>query len=204
MYSTLLIDFDGVIRDWPKEYEALEVEHCLPSGSIMSVAFERQRLHSVVTGKVTDEAWRADIVTELNRLHPGGSAAAAIAAWSESAGSLNAEVLAVVAEARTRAQVVLITNGTNRLSRDLSRLGLSKTFDKIINSCEVGFAKPDAAIFRYALAAAGSEPHSTLFVDDSKSHIAGAISFGITSHHYRGVAGLAQFLAQHGLGQNAA
>lgn len=203
MQPTLLVDFDGVIRDWPKAYDALEVEHRLPVGSIMAVAFERQRLQRVVTGRVSDDLWRQEVAEELGRLHPGASAAEAVAAWSESAGTLNAEVLAAVAGARSKCQLVLITNGTSRLPRDLTRLGLDQTFDKVINSSEIGFAKPDVEMFRHALALAGSEPHSTFFVDDSKSHVLGAMSLGITSHHYVGVAGLAEFLARHGLAKSA-
>lgn len=204
MRTTLLIDLDGVLRRWPTEYKALEAQSLLPEGAIMRAAFERNRLDRVVTGKISDAAWRREIAQELSQRYPGSSALAAIEKWSESTGEINSEVLDLTKKVRPRCQVVLITNGTDRLHDDLYKLGLSSSFDSIVNSSEVGFAKPSPEIFRHALALAGAEPQSTHFVDDSRSHVEGARILGINSHHYQTPTELADFLAQHGLWSDAA
>ena len=56
------------------------------------------------------------------------------------------------------AQLVLISNATSRLLSDLRRLGIAEDFDYIINSSEVGFAKPDPNIYSAALDTVGAAP----------------------------------------------
>ena len=197
--SVLFLDFDGVLRTWPSEYAALEASCSLPTGAITQVAFERNRLERVVTGKISDAAWRQEVIDELGRRFPQASAEAAIRSWSESVGQVSRAVLKLIEEVRINCPVVLITNGTDRLSADLSRLGLSKAFDAIVNSSEVGFAKPSARIFLHALEVARTEADRTFFVDDSASHIAAARSLGIRSHHFQDATALGAFLAEYGL-----
>ena len=172
VYSALFLDFDGVLRTWPSEYAALEASCSLPTGTIMQVAFERNRLERVVTGKISDAAWRQEVVNELGRLFPQASAATAIRSWSEPVGQIDSAVLKLIEKARTNCPVVLITNGTDRLSADLFKLGLNKTFDAIVNSSEVGFAKPDARIFLHALEVTHTDADRAIFVSARASHVA--------------------------------
>jgi FMN phosphatase YigB (HAD superfamily) len=48
-------------------------------------------------------------------------------------------------------------------------------------SCEVGAAKPDAEIFRFALDRLGVSAGAAAFVDDQASYCAGAASLGLTA-----------------------
>ena len=60
-------------------------------------------------------------------------------------------------------------------------LGLAPYFDFIVSSARVGAAKPHPAIFREALARAGSDPACTLHVGDSlTADVFGARTVGIT------------------------
>jgi putative hydrolase of the HAD superfamily len=52
------------------------------------------------------------------------------------------------------------------LHRDLAEAGVAERIDVAVFSSEVGRRKPDAAIFRQALAALGVEPSAALFVGD--------------------------------------
>jgi putative hydrolase of the HAD superfamily len=61
----------------------------------------------------------------------------------------------------------VITNGQSiRQRRKLAALGLDRSFDTILVSSEEGVRKPDAEIFRRALARCRVAAHETLFVGD--------------------------------------
>jgi HAD superfamily hydrolase (TIGR01509 family) len=66
------------------------------------------------------------------------------------------------------------------LRQDLDRLGITERIDVAVFASEAQARKPDAAIFRKALAALGVEPERTLFVGDSLTiDIAGAAALGM-------------------------
>ena len=71
---------------------------------------------------------------------------------------------------------------------------MANRFDTIINSREVGVAKPSLEIFRIALQRANVDAEQALFVDDSPANTAAAAEIGIRSHCFRGADGLRVFL----------
>lgn len=200
MLRALLIDLDGVIRLWrSQEDPAAEATFGLPAGTVRQVAFAPERLQPVITGRVTDEIWRAQIRTEIARQFPQADAAGAVAWWSSPYGEVDAAVLELVSACRRRAAVVLVTNATSRLPDDLRRLGLSAAFDHVINSSAVGAAKPDPAIFGAALAAASVVAADALFVDDTSAHVEAAQRLGLAAHHYTGPVALREELLRRRL-----
>jgi putative hydrolase of the HAD superfamily len=94
---------------------------------------------------------------------------------------------------------VLVTNATTRLETDLDRLGLGAAFDGIVSSARVGSRKPEAPIFRAALARAGAPAAHTLFVDDTPGHVAAARALGLRGHLHVGPAQLELELLATGL-----
>lgn len=80
--------------------------------------------------------------------------------------------------------VGVLSNWEEWLSPLLARLGMSRHFDAVTVSGEIGLEKPDAGIFDHALASAGldrSTAHLAVHVGDSWSaDVAGARSVGIT------------------------
>lgn len=197
--TTLLLDLDGVIRLWPRNYSALEQEHNLPLGSVVTAAFESALLEQVITGRITDREWRTRVSHNLAIAYPSSSAEAAVAVWSNLVGSVNDEVLQLVTQVRENCMVGLVTNATDRLPKDLEVLGLSDYFTFIVNSSEVDFAKPSPDIFKHSLALAGVQPSEALFVDDSASNVSAANAIGIRAHHFVSVAALRAFLHSVGL-----
>ena len=95
-------------------------------------------------------------------------------------------------------RVVLATNATSRLPRDLESLGLAGHFSAVANSSSLGVAKPDPAFFKAALELVAVAPEEALFVDDTLENVGSASRLGITSHHFRSPSLLAEFLEQHG------
>lgn len=198
-HSTVLFDLDGVLRTWPTDYSALEGTYGLPAGSILRVAFESGLVEQVVKGRITDHDWRSQIATRLAMASPASRAKEAIETWSKPVGEVNREVLDIIIQMRKTCRIGLVTNATDRLAQDLEALGLLKHLDFIINSSEVGFAKPSSEIFVHALAAAEASPEETAFIDDTLSNIGAASAMGFTVHHYTGAAGLRTFIRSIGL-----
>jgi putative hydrolase of the HAD superfamily len=203
-HSTVLIDLDGVLRTWPTDYSKLEAAHGLPAESIPRTAFESELLEQVITGQITDHDWRDEVANRLASANPTSRAKEAVAAWSEPVGEVNREVLCLIIEARRTCRIGLITNATDRLQIDLAALGLPEHLDFIVNSSEVGFAKPSSEIFKYALSVAGTRPEEAVFIDDTLSNITVASAMGITAHHFGSARDLRAFMKSTGLLPNEA
>jgi putative hydrolase of the HAD superfamily len=75
----------------------------------------------------------------------------------------------------------IVTNGPSRTQRrKIATLGLADSFDAILVSGEEGVHKPDAELFRRALARCGVAPHEALFVGDHPvADVAGAHGAGL-------------------------
>lgn len=195
-YEAILIDLDGVIRQWPGSDEPIETMYGLPVGSIRRTAFAPDLLDLAITGRITDEEWRRRTADKL--LHEGGSprAAEAVAHWSEQTGTLDRKVLALLEGRHASVRLILVTNATTRLARDLDAIGLAERFHGIVNSSDLGFKKPAEQVFRTALRQAGASAETALFIDDTSANITAAAALGITCHQYRAHAGLSTFLRQ--------
>ncbi len=196
MPTSLLIDLDGVVRYWDPEHVAqVERRHGVPVGSVAAAAFgEDSALQQVVTGRITDEDWRADVVRRLEPLC-GDSAPAVVAAWADSSGAVVPEVLSVVRRARETGWTVgLLTNATSRLGADLRLLELTDEFDVVLNSAELGVAKPDPVIFRLACERMQVAPHACVFVDDTEANVVAAARAGLDAHVFEDADALAELL----------
>lgn len=183
----ILIDLDGVVRLWDATYDAgvMEAAH-IPIETIDRIAFASDLLSEAVTGRMSDEEWRDEIVARLTLIHPTLDAQAAVAAWSRPIGHVNEPVRALTDVWRGRVAVALVSNATTRLPTDLTALGLMETFDVVVNSSAIGIAKPDPAIFRYALEQVGALPDEALFIDDTAGHILAARELGLETVHFTG------------------
>lgn len=202
--TALLVDFDGVIRRWSSDDAAIEKDCGLPVGAIRRIAFSPELLLPAISGAVTDEAWRQNAASELDRQYPGSSAHDAVVRWSSSPGELEPQVLAVLSCCRPDLRIVLATNATSRLASDLRTLGLSKRFYAVASSCELGAAKPSVAYFEAALRCADVRACDALFVDDSLSNIQAATEVGMLAHHFTGHEAMTAFLRREGvLAKNA-
>ena len=200
MTNAILTDLDGVIRIWSPEIH-LKAERAtgLPEGAILGTAFSDDLLPLVITGQISDDEWRRRIADLLSKDFPEANAERAVALWSASPGEVDLEVLGILRACRKRTQLVLISNATSRLPSDLQRLGIAEDFDYIINSSEVGFAKPDPNIYFAALNTVEATPEQALFIDDNAGHVAAATRLGIAGHTYVGADALRHKLDHLGI-----
>jgi putative hydrolase of the HAD superfamily len=203
MASVLIIDLDGVVRNWDAGVaRAAEQRHGLPAGCIQQEAFAGAALAAAITGEVTDEQWRSGIAASLAGAY-GPGAVRAVEEWSESCGSVNLAVLDLVRQQRRIRRVALLSNATTRLADDLARLGLDKEFDAVFNSSTLGSAKPDEETFRAVLDALGASPSDCLFVDDTEGHVAAAAALGLHAHQFQSETELEAFLLRHSVPPSA-
>jgi putative hydrolase of the HAD superfamily len=105
--------------------------------------------------------------------------------------TLYPDALHVLTTLRCRYRLGLITNGPVRTQRPkIEQFGLEPFMDPMIISGEVGFAKPDPAIFYLALQRLAIAPARALYVGDSQqSDLVGAHAAGIdfvwmNPHHH--------------------
>ncbi len=91
------------------------------------------------------------------------------------------EVPEVLGALRGRYRLGVISNGPSDLQRyKLKLFDLEREFDPIVISGEIGVAKPDQKIFRYALERAGVSSEEALYVGDSPIYdIVGAKGAGM-------------------------
>lgn len=125
--------------------------------------------------------------------------AEAVAAWSLPVGEVDERVLRAVQQLKGRLKIALVTNATSRLSRDLEALGLRGLFDVIVNSSEIGFAKPEHGFYWAALRSTNVTVDQALFVDDSRPNVEAATQLGIRSLQFTGHESLMIFLRECGV-----
>lgn len=198
--QALLTDLDGVIRYWdPAHFTDVEAAHNLPPGTLPQTAFAADLLLPAITGQVTDTEWRSRIALRLQAEYPAIDAENVVQAWSDPAGEVVEPVLALIRQCRATIPVVLVTNATSRLPTDLVTLGIAEEFDHIINSSEVGIAKPDSAIFMAALSVVNLPAGAALFVDDTAANVDAAAQLGLQTHHYQSFVGFERLLKTYDL-----
>lgn len=184
----LLSDLDGVIRLYPPERAgSIEQKFGLPGGVIFAATFEKTLLSQAVCGLISDEEWRSETAKSLSKVFGEKVATAAIHEWSDFSGIVDQRYLLHVESKFAGVPVAILTNGTSRLKRDLTKLGIENRFFKIFNSADIGICKPDIKIYQHVLKDLGCEPSEILFVDDSFSHIQTGNELGMVTHHYRSI-----------------
>lgn len=183
--TALLVDMDGVLRRWdPAVPAAIESEYGLPGGALLDTAMAWHRLRPAITGEITDAEWASDVASYLE-------APTAVAKWQQYRGELDQDVLAFVREVRALGVPVgLAANATDRLDADLDLLGLTGSFDVVVNSSVVGAHKPAKQFFAAACAALRTAPDRVLLIDDSDRSVRGARVAGLLAYRWTDAADL--------------
>jgi len=180
--STILIDFDGVLRHWSsKEISCSEDLAGVERGALLSVAFSREFLTPAVLGEITHEEWNRRVGVELTNKYNEDISAQLVLGWSNASWEVNFELAKYMESVADQCKIVLVTNATTKLPSDLECSGLQSFLDNVINSSEVGSAKPDLEIYRRAISVSETTIENSIFIDDSMAHVKAAISLGIDS-----------------------
>ena len=75
-----------------------------------------------------------------------------------------------------------VTEFEKTLYQTHSYKNLESFFEKVYYSCRMNMRKPDTEIFEYVLKENGLNPHETIFIDDTKQHVEGALKSGIQAY----------------------
>ncbi len=197
--GAVVFDLDGVIRHWNDEELAdVEVAHGLQPREILTIAFSEHLGAAAVTGRLTYREWMDAIRGEVLDRH-GPHVAPALDVWEANVGIVDPEMLGLVRVLRRQVTVGLLSNGTTRLRRDLHVLDLLDEFDVVLNTAELGVAKPDAGAFTHACDAVGLPPARVAFIDDLEANVLGATEVGLVAHRYVDADSSRRFLGSLGL-----
>lgn len=190
----VVFDLDGVVREFDNaELEAMDSELGLGESVFLRTAFEPDVLARVVTGRMTFAEWSRDMA---DRLRAAGATPDAVSRvmdrWHRHRGRPVTETVALIGDLRREGRhTFLFTNGTDNVPAELEQIGLAHLLDVLINSADLGVAKPDQAAFAAAHEHIGRRldrvlprPH-VAFVDDREENVAGAAAFGWTALHFR-------------------
>ncbi|WP_030276028.1 HAD-IA family hydrolase [Streptomyces sp. NRRL B-24484] len=196
VFGAVLCDLDGVIRFFDHAgVTRLERAAGLRPGSTAEAAFGPGIAEPLVLGGLTRAQWRGAIAAALAASVPEAAALALAEAFTTTPQSADAEVVELLRRTRRSCPVLLVTNATVWLDEDLAALGLTGLVDGVVNSAEVGSAKPDRRIYEIAAERAGVAPERCLFVDDRAENVAAAVALGMAGLHHRTPADLRAALA---------
>lgn len=197
MIKVIFTDLDGVIRFWnTSKLNQKERQFALPVDSVFKVCFEKALLEKVITGKITDAEWRQRVKVLLAKKIGNTQANLLVDEWTQSPAKIDRSVVQRYKTYFPEAKIVLITNATDRLEVDLKNQGLSGIFDGIVNSSALKTAKPGVSIFSQARVLYQVSPSECLFIDDSEANVIVARNSGMSSHWYKSVEQLKDFLQE--------
>jgi putative hydrolase of the HAD superfamily len=116
---------------------------------------------------------------------------------------INPEMSDLLEELHGRYQLAVLSNA-NRSEDELAaeiaeRGGDPALFDVIITSAEAGFAKPDPAIYRLALARLNLTAEQCIFTDDLEDFTEAAAALGFHTFTFTNPAEFRQYLKQKGV-----
>jgi putative hydrolase of the HAD superfamily len=148
-------------------------------------------------GKCSDEEFAAGIVAEWNLTATGTELLAAFECWPE---DFYEGAVTLVEEVRRIVPVGCLSNSNaQHWSRFTSLWGLDRLFDIRLLSHEMGFVKPDGALFESVVARLGGPAASIVFVDDNDVNVRAAQAAGLTAATVSGVSGARRALEQFGV-----
>jgi putative hydrolase of the HAD superfamily len=200
-HAAYVFDLDGVVRDFaPGDTDPMiEAALGLPGGMVAATAFRPDLLLPTITGRRTFDEWYADICTALEQVVPEPDRVREhMEAWRAHRGTPVAETVERLETLREGAhRTYVFTNGTDLIPDELEQLGLTRLFDGVLNSAELGHAKPDHDAYAAAHAVIERDLGRTVehgdvwFTDDRQANVDAAHAFGWDAELFvlRGVIG---------------
>ncbi|MZD07970.1 HAD-IA family hydrolase [Streptomyces sp. SID5785] len=184
-FDAVLCDLDNVIRFYDmSRVSELERRAGLAEGTTARVAYAPEVDLPLLLGRITTQVWTESIEHGLMRDVSPSQARELATAFARAPFRVDDDVVALLTRARGHVPLVLVTNATLDLERDLESLGLSELADHVVSSARVGVAKPDPAIYGIAVERAGTVAARCLFVDDRRENVEAAAALGMTGVHY--------------------
>lgn len=183
-----VFDLDGVVRRFPQGGcdPRLASRLAMSPAGFGDLAFGLPVVRDMVVGRATFAQWVAAIRTELlGRGHEAETVDEVLAGWLADRGVAVVETLALIDALEGRGVPCFVfTNGTDQVPAELLQIGLGRFLPLLINTADLGWAKPHPRA--YALAHAWIEGRlgrtvnlgGVVFTDDREANVVAARAFG--------------------------
>lgn len=177
-YTTVLMDFDGVIRVFdPDHMRRIEQRHGVDGGHLREVAFRDDLGGLAITGGLTRSEW-------VRRIGEETGSPDAVIEWLSHRGSVDPGAVALIERLRSAGiTVAILSNGTDTLCDELVELGIEDLVDHAFSTAFIGVAKPDPACFSHVCEVLGVDPTEVWFCDDTERNLSGAVALGMGVWH---------------------
>lgn len=104
---------------------------------------------------------------------------------------LNEEIIPVIKELKNSADVILLSNAVESfVERIFEEYSLTELFDRIFISCYLKMAKPDPAIYQYAVSQMNKEYDEIYMIDDNIKNVENLHEIGIKGIQYKNIQSL--------------
>jgi len=191
MIKAVFFDFGGVLLQHADgvDHKKLEAVHELPERTLLECVYIESRYRDHQVGACTEEEWIESVIGALAKRVGRTRAEEVWSAFEQADRELNPDMLDLVKRLRSAGfKVGIVSNTTPGMAERLNERfpGFAALFDDIIGSGDVKMAKPDPAIWRYAMARLSVKPEESVFTDDMRSYAAAAREIGMHGFHFTG------------------
>ena len=179
--QTVFLDAGGVLLfpNWTRISEVLARHGVAVEAAALAAAdpFARRQIDDASTTASTNDAKRGWLLFELILTAAGVPLSEATAAALAELHDYHREqnLWELVAEGAVPAlealnarglRLTVVSNANGRLCNLMDRLGLTRQFHCVLDSCDIGVEKPDPRLFEIALERSGARAGSTIHVGD--------------------------------------
>jgi epoxide hydrolase-like predicted phosphatase len=137
--------------------------------------FIEDTLDKANLGHISDNEFRSGMATQ---------AGTSLVDWEQAvknAELLNTDLLALIAQLHVTHKTAILSNAnTGVLERKIGEPWLSKDFDEVVVSAEVGMVKPDSRIYQLIVDRLGVAPNECIYIDDRESFLEPAHELGMS------------------------
>jgi putative hydrolase of the HAD superfamily len=184
MITAVIFDFGRVISAQKPMalFRDYERELGLAAGVLNRVMFGSDAWQQVLVGQKSVEAYWDEIAPKLGLDSPEELAEFRRRYHADEA--INGGVLELIRRLHGRYRLAVLSNSPAGLARWLAEWEILGLFDVVVCSGDIGLAKPDPAIFRFALAQLEVAPQEAIFIDDSLRHVEAARAVGLRAIHF--------------------
>lgn len=209
--QAVVFDYGGVLRrdERASAYDVIDTKFSLAPGELWWAFHDIPEYRLSREGAIDRAAYRAAVRRALlEREGTDGRVDAALAAFDAHIAALpplDADMQGLLDDLRAagRVRLGLLSNAPRGFTERLHAAGVTAFFDNAFVSGDIGLAKPDPAVYRFAAARLGVQPAACLMIDDQLRNIEGARTAGLGTHlfeHARLPDLLARLTAEGALG----
>jgi epoxide hydrolase-like predicted phosphatase len=194
----LVFDFGGVLGGTDKQVINEEFQVCFGLSSEEADTLIAQYKAARADGQTSEQFWTSYSQKAHVELPPD---------WVEyleevrlTALTSNVEMMQLVKDLRKQGyRTAILANMSAHRATAIRKRGLLDLFDPVLLSSELGYKKPNEAIFRALLSRLNIEPSSCIFIDDKPRNVIAAKALGIDAIVFSSAQQLQQELTKRGV-----